>query len=257
MSEWNAAFEAVIAERRARLGDAPPVEVLIGFLEGRLSEEERAELLDRAAVDPQLSRLLLDLQRFPDFEPLSDEEFLSESRRGELWQDFRGRIFTATSKASGGLWQGRWPSLAASFLIGAVAALFIGQLGPSGPTTPPPSVLGVQANTPIVELLPEGHSRTRGDSSTVFPEYASGVTLALAGSELLPGARYGLKVTGEDSRAIEVAEELVADSAGVVTVVLPREILKGREFWLDLSHGVTGRVVRYRLTLLPLESVGG
>ncbi len=49
-------------EERERLGEAPPVERLLAYRDGRLGEAEAEEIRDRLAVDPEWAALFLDLR---------------------------------------------------------------------------------------------------------------------------------------------------------------------------------------------------
>ena len=76
----KAILQEVITDMRQAMGERPSLEMLIRLREGRLSEEEREQVLERAAVDPEFAKELLDVLDFPNTPAEEDEEQDEELR---------------------------------------------------------------------------------------------------------------------------------------------------------------------------------
>ena len=79
-----------LLETRRRRSARPALETLIDLREGRLSDDERERVLERAAVDPEVARELLDTLDYPALPQEEDEP--GDERRAKRWRRFRERL---------------------------------------------------------------------------------------------------------------------------------------------------------------------
>jgi len=98
-ADLKAAFRALLEQGREEM-EPPTPEELIAYREGLLSAEEKASVEERLAVFPEAARALRDLARFPDLEPPSGVEPLSEERVRKSWEQFRSRLESRETEAA-------------------------------------------------------------------------------------------------------------------------------------------------------------
>ena len=257
--DWKATLEEILAERRQELGDPPAIDDLIALRAGELSDAERSELLEHAAVDPEVARELFDVLRFPQSgdeelpgeERAPDEEPAAKAGVEERWQALRERLVEEGDLPSRPASPRRraWLPLAAMFLLGVGASLIVGRLRDGG--APPPAA-APRVNLAIVELLPVG-----GDPSGLrgAPEIATlaadagGLVLALAVPGLLPSperAPFRLELRRGDG-TVSTVEGLTPGAGGVFLLHLPREQLRVGRHELRLLDAGGAEVARFEL----------
>ncbi len=250
--DWKATLDEILAERRQELGEPPSTDDLIALREGELSDAERTALLEHASVDPEVARELFGVLRFP--ESSADEARESdEDGVGERWQALRERLRTEGDLPVDDAAVSRrvaWLPLAAMFLLGIGASLFIGRLrDASDPGAP---IAAPRINLSIVELLPVGadSSAPRGAAELVtVAADAGGLVLALAVPDLAPSPErgpYRLELTRGDG-TVSTVEGLTPGVGGVFLLDLPREDLTDGLHQLRLLAPEGGQVARFEL----------
>ncbi len=250
--DWKTTLEEILAERRQELGEPPSIDDFIALRAGELSDDDRRRLLEYAAVDPEVSRELFDVLRFP--EPSGDESRTDEEGVGERWQALRRRLeaegdLPAKPKAPTRPRRITWLPLAAMFLLGIASALIVGRQRDSGD---PGATGSARVNLAIVELLPVGDdaSGVRGAAEviTVAPD-GGGLVLALAVPELAPSPDRGpfrLELTRGDGTTSTVGG-LSPGIGGVFLLDLPRGELAAGRYELQLRDGEGRPVARFEL----------
>ncbi len=258
--DWKATLEEILAERRQELGEPPRLADFIALRVGELSEDDRRRLLEHAAVDPEVSRELFDVLRFP--EPGGDEDPASdEAGVGERWQALRQRLeaegdlparpAAPTFPESGEPTPRRiaWLPLAAMFLLGIGTALIVDRFrDPSDPGTSAEA----RVNLAILELLPvdDDPSGVRGSAEVVAvaPD-ADGLVLALAVPDLAPSPDRGpfrLELTRGDGTTSTIGG-LTPGIGGVFLLDLPRRELTAGRHELRLLDREGQPVARFEL----------
>lgn len=233
---WKAVFEEVVADRRRAMGERPSLDELVDLREGRLSADARERVLERAAVDPEVARELLDVLDYPALSPADGEA--DAERKAERWRRFRAR--QVESREAAGKGEGapgevvRWPrprerrtvvssprmKLAASFLAGTLA----GTLGMLALRQRPPEPAAPARNVETAELSFDGAPGSRG-GAVRLPKTAEAVLLTFGSARLPPASDYGILV--RDSAGVEVwrRDGLVPGTGGVLTVLVPVRVL--------------------------------
>ncbi len=257
--DWKATLEEILAERRQELGEPPSLDDLVALRAGELSDDERHRLLEHASVDPEVSRELFDVLRFP--RPSSGEDTeadehveADEEGAGERWQALRQRLVkegdlparpTEPVPAPSRL---HWLPLAAMFLFGVAASLLLGRLRDDGV----PDAAEPRINLAIVELLPVGDegSGLRGapELVTVTAE-SGGLVLALAVPELATSPERG-PFSLEIARAgapTSTLSGLSPGAGGVFLLDLPRAHLGSGLHELRLLDREGRPVARFQL----------
>ena len=249
--DWKATIEKILAERRAEMGERPSPTDFAALREGALSETERENLLERAAVDPEVASELFDVLAFPNV-PREEDDSDPERR----WQVFRERIRregsppgTAKRPLPEPLHAPRrsWLALAASFVLGAISTVAIVEM--QGPADRGDGA-SIQVNLPIVELLPAGDPANRGDQVTRVPAGAHGVVATLAmTAPTREGDVYELRVRHPSGRVAGPVEGLEPGPGDVFVVTLPRSLLADGEVELELTDADGALFASYRLRL--------
>ena len=242
MKEWETTLSQVLKERRETLGDAPSLETMLALREGTLKPQERAQLLERAAVDPVVARQLFGILMFPRLESSSSEEDLTEERLDELFEAFRERTGMAQAPVALSRLPSppqqppghapQWLPLAAAFFLGVSLTLFGQWLLPVPSSQEAPQV---KPNLSIVELEPTTSSSLRGSSMAQVAEGIEGLVVVLALPEAPASERYVLKIQDQDSEVLWSTSDLRTGTGGLFVLSLPLQ---------EFPEGI------YRLTLV-------
>ncbi len=259
--DWKAILEELLAERRRALPTPPSVDDCIALRAGTLSEEEREHLLERAAVDPEVARLLFDTLRFPET-PDAEEHPPEEDGVGQRWQLLRQRLLAQGDLPAGNEaapapmpiampkppWRRWWP-LAATFLLGVAAPLLLSRWRTPAELA---ATVAPRINLPIIELValasPE-EGRRGTDEQTTVNATADGLVLALAVPELDPGAHpgpYSLRIAWDGGTALTL-DGLLPGLGGLFVLDLPASALHDGHHQLLLHDREGQEVARFEL----------
>ncbi len=274
--DLKAAVRTILATKRAGTATVSPDE-LLRFRSGRMEDEERERLLERAATSPEVARALLDARHFPEVEPIEERHRVSEDDVSRQWQRFQERLGvppgtpqeerTPVSEAGPKL-----PSAGAppshhpkdgwlSHLFGslrfaqsAAAVLLLLSLGLSWVLfTDLSGSPGPRLNLPIVELVPESEQgeRTEGEPLRISAD-ADGIFLVLALHGRYSYTTYQVEIWGAGEEPVWSSTELRRSFEGIFTLELPRGFLPAGRYRITL-RGVDGErrenLATYRLAI--------
>ncbi len=251
---------AVLARRRARLGDPPPPEAYADYREGRLSAADRERVLEQAAVDPQVAQALLDALHFPELAPPETADPAAWDHEAS-WQRLRRRLVAtgdlkATSRPDPEPLLRHRQAHFSRWQLAAVAVLAAGLGLASGVLWRPFEPPQPRINLPFVSLLPDASGGSRAVPAEVsLPATAEGVFVTLSLEDPRRFATYQVELRDPAQQVIWKTAGLLPQSGSVLTFTLPREfLLPGRSHLILRGIGSEPEppfVASYTLNLGP------
>ena len=238
-------LDKVLAKHRERLGDPVTMEELFKLHDavlgsGSLSEEERIQLLDRVAADPDAAHKLKALMRFPEISAGEEAEGVDER-----WADFKVQLppSDAVPEEDGPGWisqfwvpdgRRRYGLLAAILVFCSVLMLWLGRTLAPGPLVES-GIARVQVNTPIVELTAPGIEH-RGTKRIPLPAKAQALVIVLSAPEIHTRKPLDLVVVNAKGDLISRSSGILPDEAGIFSATFSRELLGPGVYELQLQN---------------------
>ncbi|MEO1369716.1 MAG: hypothetical protein AAFX50_21250, partial [Acidobacteriota bacterium] len=234
-----------MAERLQAMGDEPSTEMLAKWREGRLGDDERELLHERAAVDPAFAKELLDALDFPE---IPSEEPWDDATRDRKWQQFSERLraeetlsaeppqLEQTSaplpfgRPERRLYRERWLPLAAALILGLGLGLFIPRFFSTGPWGDPPSVDGPGAEDPaafaalgnvetfVVNLGGGPDSGGVRGGTLALGGTVGAVLLVMSATDLPASESYACRLLDSDSVEVFRRDGLVPGSGALLSI---------------------------------------
>lgn len=253
--DLKAAFRTIRAAKGA--ATVSPDE-LLRFRSGEMEAEEREQLLERAAVSPEVARALLDTRRFPDVDPADERDRLSDEDVSRQWQRFQERLRTAPPSQPGPheevpipaepppvesppspppkepwLWQlfgsPRFAQATAALLLLGLVLSWVLWL---------PQEQEPRLNLPIVELVPEDERAERTQEEPLKLSADAGgifVVLALRGHRSY--TTYEVEIRDANENPVWSSTEIRRSPEGIFTLGLPRGFLPTGRYRIVLRGG--------------------
>lgn len=215
-----------------RAPDHPAPEDLLDYHAGDLPPEERERIQNHLALCPGCVRVVLDLQSFPDVEPVREEDRLTEDELAAEWRRFETRIRAPRMP--------RWaPSplplaLAAALLIAVVGlSLWVARLRNevSGLSAP-------RADVYIADLVPHGETveRAEGREEAVrVPAWADHVLLLLNLADPSSHPEYRVEIEKADGTEVWSRDGVHRSEDGTFALEVPRRLLPAGIYRIRLS----------------------
>ncbi len=258
--DLKVAFRTILAAKGAGTATVSPDE-LLRFRSGRIKDEEREQLLERAAVSPEVAGALLDTRRFPGVDPVDEHDRLSDEQVSRQWQRFQERLGTSPPSHQGPhqdesapvpesrrepppslrpkdpwLWH-LFGSL--RFAQASAAALLLLSLGLSGalrtrlPEEPQPRL-----NLPIVELVPEDEQGQRTEEEPLdISADADGIFVVLALRGHHSYTAYEVEIRDAGEKPVWSSTEIRRSPEGIFTLGLPQGFLPAGRYRIVLRGG--------------------
>ena len=237
-------LEAAARAVMAASGDDghPSPEELLSYHEGEGTDETHQRILRHLAACPRCTRTVLDMASFPDVEPVDETRRVTEDDLARHWRRFQDRLREDDAK-DGALednvvvgpasWFHRLGS-SLRFAQAAAAVLFVTTLGLTLALLSPRDPSRPRVNLPIVELVPDGTERDRGETVRLSAS-ADGVVVVLALVETRSFASYEVTIQGETGDVRWTRSGVERSAAGVFVLEIPRTFLGSGRYRIDLA----------------------
>ncbi len=233
----------ILAKHRERLGEQVSIEEIFELhdaAEGTeaLSNEERIEILDRVAADPEAARKLKSLLRFPKDSPSAQDEGVEER-----WVRFKAQRLQVRAKdleeelpppelpPGTFTWQ-QFAGLAAALLLCTSLGFWAGKSVQRDGISLNPAV---QLNTFVVELSKSG-LLSRGGKQITWPSTAEGMLLAISAPEIEAPGPFDLVLLDTSGKTLIERSGLKPDRAGLCFVTVSRHLLPSGAYVVQLRN---------------------
>jgi hypothetical protein len=212
--------------------DHPAPEDLLDYHAGDLPPEERERIQDHLALCRDCVRVVLDLDSFPDVEPVRKEDRLTDREVAAEWRRFATR--TRAPRLP------RWaPSplplaLAATLLIAVVGlSLWVARLRNEVSRLSAP-----RADVYIADLVPQGETveRAEGREEAVrVPAWADHVLLILNLADPSSYPEYRVEIEKADGAEVWSRDGVRRSADGTFALEVPRRLLPAGSYRIRLS----------------------
>lgn len=262
VNDLRTAARALAASER---GDFhPSAEELLSYQAGELERERADRVLRHLAVCAECARTVLDVETFPEIEPVDESRALSTADVAGRWTRFEERLRRESPPATAPLdflrrvasWLGiPWHSL--SFARATAAVLLLATAGLSwtllSERRPAGEALGPRLNPVLTELAPADASGRRGEAELLrLPPESAGVVLSLALVDPRSYPAYEIEIVAEDGATAWRSSDLHRGREGNFTVWIERDYLPAGSYRIEV-RGLDGDrrepLATYRLTL--------
>ncbi len=242
---------ALAAEARRSL-EHPLPEELLDYQAGDLREAERERIQEHLALCPGCVRALLDLEAFPDVEPVRPEDRLTDAELSHEWQRFRQAVAPLPAAERPRV---SHPVLAlAAVLLLAVVGLSFWVLRLRGEVR---DLSAPQAGILVADLVPrdEAVERAEGDGEVVrVPGWADRVVLILNLADPVTHPAYRVEIA-QDGREVWRRAGIRRSADGTFALEVPRRLLPAGRYRIRL-FGIEGGaelpVAEYRVRIEPV-----
>ncbi len=246
MKDPRSTVRALAAAKRGDFHPSP--EDLLSYQAGDLDRQAAERVLRHLAACSQCTRTVLDLESFPEVEPVDADRAVSSSDVAERWSRFeerlqrepeRGRHRVAEEKPLGFFARLTRPWHSLAFTRAVATALLMATVVLSWTLLerlPQPVDGSPRINLALTELAPSEDSGQRGQAPAVrLPAGTSGVLLTLALLDPRTFPAYAIDMVSEATGDIVWhRDDLQRNPEGIFTVQLPREFLPAGSYRIDL-----------------------
>lgn len=206
----------------------PAPEELLDYHHGDLAEADRERIQDHLVLCEACSRTVLDLDSFPDVEPVREADRLSEFELAADWKRFRERAFAKPVRP-------RFPwAVAASLLVAA-----LGVTWGARQSQQVRELSGPRADVFVADLVPLG-SEVRGPEAgevVRVPAWADRVLLLLNLARGGAHPEYEVRVLAPDGREVWRRGGLRPSPDGTFALEVPADLLEGGAHRIRLLGG--------------------
>ena len=235
--DLKAGVRVLAAEARRSLVEEHPLpEELLDYHAGDLPEAERERIQEHLALCPACLRALLDLEAFPDVEPVRPEDRLTDAELDRAWQRLQRTVEPVAHDRS----RIAPPVLAlAAVLLLAVVGLSLWVVRLRGEVR---ELSSPQADVLVADLLPraEAVERTEGDGEVVrVPGWADRILLILNLADPATHPEYRIEITAQDGREVWSRAGVRRSADGTFALEVPRRFLPAGRYRIRLS-GIAG-----------------
>ena len=234
--DLKAGVRVLAAEARRSLPEHPLPEELLDYHAGDLQEAERERIQEHLALCPACVRALLDLEAFPDVEPVRPEDRLTDIELARAWQRLQGSVAPAA--------QGRSriapPVLAlAAVLLLAVVGLSLWVVRLRGEVR---DLSSPQTGVLVADLIPqkEAIERAEGGEEVVrVPAWAGRLLLILNLADPATHPSYRIEIRTQDGREVWSRAGVRRSADGTFALEVPRRLLPAGRYRIRL-FGIEG-----------------
>lgn len=221
------AVRALAAEARRGLDPHLSPEDLLDYHAGDVTGDERERIQDHLALCPVCTRALLDLESFPNVEPVREEDRLSDSALAGEWRRFEERtgaipLPRAARRAFPSSPALPW-ALAASLLLAVLGLSVWAGLLRRDLSAP-------RADVYVADLTPREESRERSvaeEEVVRVPAWADRVLLILNLAEVPSFPEYRVEIAPAGGKAVWSRRGVRPSPDGNFTLEIPRSFLAG------------------------------
>lgn len=237
------AIQAEADAARRRLGTHPSPDELVAYQEGELAAENEECVQDHLALCRDCARVVLDLESFPDVEPVCEDDRVSGWQVAAEWRRLAARDEIASSVKSSPRrpWSivfspGFAYATAASILLAALGlGSWVIQLRGQIDDLSQPRV-----NVFLSDLVPQKTGLERGPGDAIqVPAWADRVLLLLNLAEMRSFPGYLVEISDRDGRALWQNREIQRSPDGNFTLGVPRRFLPAGKYGIAL-YGMEG-----------------
>lgn len=260
----RAAARALAEAEEGALAHHPEPATLLAYQLRQLSSEEAERLRDHLALCGDCSRLVLQIESFPDLPPLPADRLLSDRQMAAEWALLGRRIgldaaAPAAAPAPRRLSPPRVPlpwAVAASLLLATTLGLGVWVHRLLGKVD---VLAGPQVNLAVADLDPEGSGPREGTSAEPAELHPAASTdrilLILNLADWRPFAAYRLRMTNAAGQVVWESGDLARSDQGHFLLTLPRALLPAGTYRLQLS-GQTSDGKQQKLAAYHLRIAG-
>ena len=224
------------AEARRSLEEHPLPEELLDYHAGDLQEEDRERIQEHLALCPACVRVLLDLDAFPDVEPVRSEDRLTDIELARAWQRLQRSAAPVAQDRS----RIAPPMLAlAAVLLLAVVGLSLWVVRLRGEVR---GLSSPQAGVLVADLVPqkEAVERAEGGEEVVrVPAWADRILLILNLADPTTHPTYRIEITSRDGREVWSRAGVRRSADGTFALEVPRRFLPAGRYRIRL-FGIEG-----------------
>ncbi|MCP4656634.1 MAG: hypothetical protein GY856_14570 [bacterium] len=230
-------------EARQRLGTHPSPDQLLAYQEGELAAEDQEGVQDHVALCRDCARVVLDLESFPDVEPVREDDRVSDWQVAAEWRRLEARDEISPPVKSSP--RRSWPMLfspgfayamAASILMAALGlGSWVIQLRGRIDDLSQPRV-----NVFLSDLIPQKAGLERGPGDAIrVPAWTDRVLLLLNLADIRSFSGYFVEISDRDGRTLWSNREIRRSPDGNFTVGVHRRFLPAGRYRIAL-YGLEG-----------------
>lgn len=239
------------AEARRSLEEHPLPEELLDYHAGDLREEDGERIQEHLALCPACVRTLLDLEAFPDVEPVRAEDRLTDVELARAWQ----RLKQTAAPAAPGRARVQPPVLAlAAVLLLAVVGLSLWVVRLRGEVR---ALSSPQTSVLVADLIPQKEAVERAEGAeevVLVPSWADRVLLILNLADPATHPAYRIEILAQDGREVWSRAGVRRSADGTFALEVPRRLLPAGRYRIRL-FGIAGGsevpVAEYRVRIDP------
>lgn len=230
-------------EARRRLGTHPTPDELLAYQEGKLAAEDQERMQDHLALCRDCARVVLDLESFPDVEPVREEQRVTDWQVAAAWRRLAAQegISPPARSSPRRSWSmlfspGFAYAMAASILMAALGlGSWVIQLRGQIDDLSRPRV-----NVFLSDLVPQSSELERGVGDRIrVPAWTERVLLLLNLADLRSFPEYLVEISGREGRELWSNRELRRSPDGNFTLEVHRRFLPAGEYRIAL-YGLEG-----------------